>query len=70
MGQGPAVLGHLGIPPTAQQPRIDPQELTLGALIGEGGFGKVPVLDPPTQSTYPSHFLRRCSHRLQNPSRR
>ncbi|CAL5224835.1 g7589 [Coccomyxa viridis] len=41
VGQGPAVLGHLGIPPAAQPPRIDPQELTLGALIGEGGFGKV-----------------------------
>ena len=36
------MLSHLGIPPAAQPPRIDPLELTLGALIGEGGFGKVP----------------------------
>lgn len=41
------MLGNLGIPPAAQPPRIDPQELTLGALIGEGGFGKVPALPPP-----------------------
>ncbi len=38
------MLGYLGIPPAAQPPRIDPQELTLGALIGEGGFGKVPSM--------------------------
>ena len=46
VGQGAAVLGNLGIPQAAQPPRIDPQELTLGALIGEGGFGKVPAMEP------------------------
>ena len=30
-----------GWPPPAQPLVIDTQELTLGALIGEGGFGKV-----------------------------
>ena len=30
-----------GQAPAAQPLVIDPQELTLGALIGEGGFGKV-----------------------------
>ena len=35
-----------GRPPAAQPLVIDPQELTLGALIGEGGFGKVPLSQP------------------------
>ena len=35
-----------GRPPAAQPLVIDPQELTLGALIGEGGFGKVLLSQP------------------------
>ena len=38
-----------GRPPAAQPLVIDPQELTLGALIGEGGFGKV-LLNQPSIS--------------------
>ena len=57
MGQGPAVLGSLGILPTAQPPRIDPQELTLGALIGEGGFGKVPAMRLPNVPAPPEEML-------------
>ena len=38
-----AASGQLGMAAAPQPRMIDPQELTLGALIGEGGFGKVPT---------------------------
>ena len=47
-GQTTPALGYVGIAQAALPRMIDPQELTLGALVGEGGFGK--VLPPaPTQ---------------------
>ena len=47
-----AASGQLGMA-AARQPRmIDPQELTLGALIGEGGFGKVPTEAYPHASWF------------------
>ena len=48
-----------GRPPAAQPLVIDPQELTLGALIGEGGFGKV-LLNQPSICISPSLSCCQC----------
>ncbi len=40
-GQTTLAPGYLGVAQAALPRMIDPQELTLGALVGEGGFGKV-----------------------------
>ena len=48
-----------GQPPAAQPLVIDPQELTLGALIGEGGFGKV-LLNQPSICISPPLSCCQC----------
>ena len=49
-----------GRPSAAQPLVIDPQELTLGALIGEGGFGKV-LLSQPSVSIFLPLSCCQCS---------
>jgi hypothetical protein len=51
-----AAFGQLGMAAALQPRMIDPQELTLGALIGEGGFGKVPTETFPMPDGCAAHL--------------
>lgn len=54
-----AASGQQGIAAAAAQKLIiDPQELTLGALIGEGGFGKVATLPALTDTSKPCRDMK------------